>query len=116
MVVARIRKWRGLNGAFGIVINQVKASGALAIKDRKKGFQTYRRSFVGSELVAWMETGAGFFTKEEAVRYCEMMFESGYLVSFEMLEKFIPDGSLYAFQVCVVIKHSELRNDVKVWA
>ncbi|KAI8821322.1 uncharacterized protein EV422DRAFT_567064 [Fimicolochytrium jonesii] len=68
------------------------------MKDRKKMFKTYQNSFVGNDLLNWAIAKCDFMSKEEALRYCNAMFDAGYIISVDLHDKFAT-GDIYICQI-----------------
>ncbi|KAI8842994.1 hypothetical protein BC829DRAFT_401332 [Chytridium lagenaria] len=70
----------------------------LDLKDRSRMFKQYPQTFLGSEIVEWLIQNCNLLTKDEGNRFASNLFEAGYLISVDLLDKFTPDSSVYVFQ------------------
>ncbi|KAI8917038.1 RGS domain-containing protein, partial [Powellomyces hirtus] len=70
----------------------------LEMKDRKKMFKVYLNSFLGSDLLDWINQNCDFLGRDEALRFCATLHREGYVISVDLNDKFTPDGSFYIFQ------------------
>ncbi|KAJ3107464.1 Regulator of G-protein signaling 7 [Phlyctochytrium planicorne] len=81
-----------------VVLRLREPGTGLDLKDRSRMFKAYPQTFLGSELVDWLITNCNLLSKEEGTRFATNLFEAGYVISVDLLEKFSPDSSTYVFQ------------------
>ncbi|KNC97189.1 uncharacterized protein SPPG_07577 [Spizellomyces punctatus DAOM BR117] len=70
----------------------------IELKDRKKMFKMYPRSFLGCDLLDWIQLNCSFLTRDEAMKFCQTLFNEGYIIPVDLGDKFVPDSSIYIFQ------------------
>ncbi|KAJ3116356.1 Regulator of G-protein signaling 6 [Phlyctochytrium bullatum] len=81
-----------------VVLRLRDPNGGIELKDRSRMFKQYPQTFLGSELTEWLINNCNLLTKDEGTRFATNLFETGYIISVDLNEKFTPDSSVYVFQ------------------
>ncbi|KAJ3214977.1 hypothetical protein HDU67_000994 [Dinochytrium kinnereticum] len=86
-----------------VILRLREPGSGLDLKDRSRMFKQYPQTFLGvniasvatgSEIVEWLIENCNLLTRDEGVRFASNLFEAGYLISVDLLEKFSADSTV----------------------